>query len=66
MGRNLEEKANASLVLLIIQMRMAHQEGRAVLAIGIADIRTLFKENYFIIPYGTNVCKVALAFYELY
>lgn len=45
---------------------MARQEGRTVSAIGIADIRTLFKENDFIIPYGTNVCKVALAFYELY
>lgn len=47
-------------------MRVVHQEGGAVLAIGIANLRTLFKENYFIIPYGTNVCKVALAFNELY
>lgn len=46
----------------MIQMRLTHQEGRAMLAPGIADIRILFNAKYFAIPPGAKVCKVALAF----
>ena len=37
------------------KIRVAHQEGRAMLVLGIADLRTLSKANYFTIPCGVNV-----------
>lgn len=56
--KNAYEKGNASLVLLMIKMRIVLQEGKAMLAIGIAGTGTLFKANYLQSPVGANFCKM--------
>lgn len=56
----------SQLCVMIEKDQSRPPRSRALLAIGIADARTLSKANYFTIPCGANVCKGASAFYELY
>ena len=60
------EPGETNLVEWTERSEWPSKKGRAMLVLGIADLRTLSKANYCIIPCGANVCKVPLAFYELY